>query len=380
MATTWPGRFKKNSYSASVREGLTGWVLSRATPVKIFDLAHFEQDKTLIRRDYPNLLWRDSLDIKKTVGGFLQITRETELPPLSFMAVPVMMGEKVVGVIRCCTAKQGPYYFADRELNLLKPIASQIAGYMSNWMSRREMQQENESWRSLVQSVSRLNTFVHKELTLPVPDELRIFDEAMRVTKTVIDGAEIMDVRLLDEERKELYFAKTYGQAWRMGDESEIAERQLRRFSVRGNPTSAGAKAFQTGQVYMIRDVDKDHYYSETFPATRRMIIAPISVENEIFGVLDIRRTSASPFPKHAEEIAELLGHQLGLYRFLARNIGRLRNAEIKLKANITELERMRDQQAQTFEGVLSYKHTRAFSLFLSNLLPSIPCVKTSRP
>ena len=352
MATTWPGRFKKNIYSANVREGLTGWVLSRAKPVKIFDLAHFEQDKKLIQRDYPNLIWRDSLDIKETVGGFLQITRATELPPLSFMAVPVMMGDKVIGAIRCCTARQGPYYFADRELNLLKPVASQIASYTSNWMSRREMQQENESWRSLVQSVSRLNTFVHNELTRSAPDELRIFDEAMRVTKSVIDGAEIMDVRLLDEGTKELYFARTYGQAWKLGDESEINDRQPKRFSIRGRPTSAGAKAFQSGQVYIIKDVYKDPYYSETFPATRRMIIAPISVEDEIFGVLDIRRTSAFAFPKHAEAIAELLGHQLGLYHFLARNIGRLRNAEIRLKANITELERMRDQQAQTFEDL----------------------------
>src|SRR5207253_331551 len=85
MATTWEGRFKKRTYHANVREGVTGWVLSRATPVKIFDFANFERDKTEIRKTYPNLIWRDSLNIKKAARDRLGLTDDDQLPPLSFM-------------------------------------------------------------------------------------------------------------------------------------------------------------------------------------------------------------------------------------------------------------------------------------------------------
>ena len=55
------------------------------------------------------------------------------------------------------------------------------------------------------------------------------------------------------------------------------------------------------------------------------MIIAPIQVEDKKFGVLDIRGTGKRHFPRQAEAIAELLGQQLGLYRYLAAIIGQLR-------------------------------------------------------
>src|SRR5207247_9848434 len=89
MATTWPGRFKKHIYSANVSEGLTGWVLSHALPIKIFDLANFERYKKVIRRDYPGLLWRDSLDIEHTLGGLLKLPRDSKLPRVGYLAVPI---------------------------------------------------------------------------------------------------------------------------------------------------------------------------------------------------------------------------------------------------------------------------------------------------
>src|SRR5205085_2780477 len=255
-------------------------------------------------------------------------------------------------VIRCCTAKGGPYYFDDRDVELLLLVAAQVGRYASNWLGRHEMRQENESWRALVRSVSRLNQFVQTELRREAPDELRIFDEALRLTSTAIPGAEIMDVRLLDARTNELYFAKTRGTAWDQGNIAEIEDRKRRRFSLKGQRESAGAHVFKTAKLYVVRDADTDPYYSRTFPFIKRMIIAPISLEREKFGVLDIRATRDSDFPKHAEAIAELLGQQLGLYHYLTNTIGKLRKAEIDLKNNVAEITRMQKAQAQTFEDL----------------------------
>jgi signal transduction histidine kinase len=352
MATTWRGRFKKPIYRPNIREGVTGWVLSRGKPVKIFDFANFERDKLEIRKSYPNIVWHDSLNIMGAARALLRLEDNAELPPLSFMAAPIVEGDDVLGVIRCCAAQGGPYYFDDRDLNLLMLVAAQVGRYANNWLSRREMQQENVSWRALVRSVSILNQFVQNELTRERPDEVRIFSEALRLTGTAIPGAEIMDVRLFDEATKELYFATTHGTAWNQGSDDEIEERKRRRFSTVRVPESAGAHVFNTGQIYVVQNAATDPYYSKTFPFIKRMIIAPISVERERFGVLDIRATRESDFPKHAEAIAELLGQQLGLYHYLTNTIGRLRKADTDLKHSVLELTRLQKERTQTFEDL----------------------------
>jgi signal transduction histidine kinase len=352
MATTWKRKFKKAHYSGMVREGVTGWVLARAKPVKIFDLVNFERDKEQIQTEYPDLIWRDSLDIEQSAREILQITNGSNLPPLSFMAAPIVIGEEVLGMIRACTATEGPYYFADRELELLTLIATQVGRYASNWFARHQMLQENESWHALVRSVTRLNRFVQKELTRPEPNELRIFDEALKLTSSVISGAEVMDVRLFDDKTNQLYFATTHGPAWAQGDEAEIDERRSRRFPITKSNTSAGAYVFNRNRLYVVENSKTDPYYSETFPFVKRMIIAPISVEREKFGVLDIRAIKESVFPKHAEAIAELLGQQLGLYHYLSNTIGKLRKAEVGLTHSIHELTTVQKQQAQTFEDL----------------------------
>ncbi|MCI0488511.1 MAG: GAF domain-containing protein [Blastocatellia bacterium] len=352
IATTWQGSFRKKIYREGAEHGLTGWVLNHKKPVRIFDLAHFEKDKKIIRREYPDITWKDSLEFKSKVRSFLRLKSGGDLPPLSFMAAPILMGEKVLGVIRCCTARKGPYYFAERELGLLKLIAAQIGQYWNNWLTRREAQQENESWRNLVGSITLLNRFVHNELTREEPQELRIFDEALQATSQVINGAEIMDVRLFDDKTNELYFATTYGRAWQEGSEGEIQQRKARRFTVLGRPKSAGAYVFQTGRLHLVHDVRRDDYYSETFPKAKCIIVAPISVEKEKYGVLDIRGTGGQEFPKHAEAIAELLGQQLGLYHYLATTIRKLRKAETDLSTNVAALKELQERQTKAFQDL----------------------------
>src|SRR6266404_3149686 len=341
----WPERIKKNSYQKSDR-GLTAWVLAHGRPMRIFDLAHFKRDKKLIQSEYRKITWKDSLKIETAVRMFLDLGSESPLPPLSFMAAPISIGNQVLGVIRCCAATQGPYYFGKSALDLLQIIAGQISHYWNNLLIRREMQEENESWRALIDSVGKLNSFVQHELSEDNPSENRIFSQALKVTRSVINSGEIMDIRLVDEAANELYFAEVHGPAWSQGTRDEIEVRKGRRFPTMGSPpSSAGAFVFQKRELYEIPDVETDQYYSETFPNTRRMLIAPIKVEKDVFGVLDIRGTSKGSFPKHSKAIAELLGQQLGLYHYLAATITRLRGVEV-------ELNHLVKTQNQVFEDL----------------------------
>jgi len=292
------------------------------------------------------------------------------------MAVPILIGNRTIGAIRCSVPKN-PFYFGEREVELLRLVASQIGQFWNDLVTRQEMSYENRSWQSLVESVGKLNTFVHGELSRPVLDEQRIFDEALSVIKASIPGADIMGVRLYDSEAKELYFSSIAGSAWRSGNPIEHENRFTKRYSVIDGKPSAGATAFQTGKHCIIEDVRGDPYYSETFPETRRIIIVPIEVSTERFGVLDVRGTGASPFPRHASALTALLGNQLGLYHYLAATVGRLKHAESDLKANIAELGARSRQEQQSYEDLahqlrspIFLAHARAEEILRGN--PSI--------
>lgn len=339
-ATTWPARrgFAKPAYTASEEQGLTGWVLARQKSLRIFDLAHFERERGRLRSVYPGLTWGDSLKIEASTRKFLGIQPGQNLQPLSFMAVPVLASGKILGVLRCCTATRSPYYFGEQELKLLELVADQIGQAWSDLLHRREIEEEINTWESLADSMRDLNLFVEKQVAEGDSSETQIFHRALGATNSVIPGAEISDVRLLNEEKRELYFEATHGEAWSEGNPTQIAARRDRRFPIDGDPPpSGGAHVVRTGEIYLISDTDNPTYhYSETFSNTRRMIIVPISVAGTIFGVLDIRSTGDRDFPPYAIRIAEIIGQQLGLYHYLLKTFADLQNFQ--------------QNQVQTFE------------------------------
>jgi signal transduction histidine kinase len=348
IATTWPDFIVKDKYRKDERDGITGWALKHSKHVKIFDLAHYERDRELIQHEYHGLDWKDWLDIKAAVRRERELNDDEALPPLSFMATPIVLGDEVLGAIRCSVAKEGPYYFADLALEILKLVAAQVSRYWSNWLSQREKHEEIRSWEALVKSVGEMNRFIHSELAKESPSEHYVLYKALEVTSAVIKGAEVIDVRLVDEKKHELYFAETYPVAyWNNGDAREVKERKERRFPL--DEKSAGAYVFRTGRVHVMPNVDKDEHYAGTLKGIRRMIIAPIKVADRNFGVLDIRSTGESDFPPHAGAIAELLGQQLGLFYYLALTIRKLRDTETYLKKNVAELTRVEEQQLQIF-------------------------------
>jgi signal transduction histidine kinase len=344
MATTWPPSlpFKKTTLRRKRTEGATGWVLEKGKAVRLFDLARFDAKST--NSEYPGLAWNDSLDIKSTVRKLLNKGPDEELAPLSFMAAPILWGKTVFGAIRCSVAKRGPFYFADRELHLLGLVAAEIGRFWRSWLTQRELQLDLHSLKALVQSIGELNSFVHKELTKSSPDEQRILKEALHVTANVIRGAEITDIRLLDPATRELYFATTQGREWN-------EERRRIRFSVDDEESSIGALVMNTGESYIVNDVKKNKYYHKTFPNTKRLIVAPLSLcmekteKPDVSGVLDVRSVIDRPFPASAIHIATLLGRQLALYRFLAQVIHDLRRS-------VTEHERLKNQQIRVFQDM----------------------------
>lgn len=351
IATTW--QESKPPKTCQKGYGLTGWVLERARPVRIYDLINFERDREMIEREYPGISWQDDLDVREM---FFREKGRAYSAPYSYMAAPVMNGKRVCGVIRCSFTAKIPDYFADRELRLLQLIAAQIGQCWNRWLTERELADEERAWRQFVAGVGRLNEFVNKQLDRPEPEIKPIFDEALRVTATVVSGADILDIRLLDKEKRQLYFDAFHGQAWEEGGAEEQQQSRKKVFSL-GNlpPQSAGDYVYQRDKTYVIPDVRQQQiYYDETFLETKRMIVAPIRVRNEIIGVLDIRGTGEGAFPEHAKHMAEVLGHLIGLYRNLVDEIGELKTISDELSR---EIARSRDLEKQRTEIAMNLAH-----------------------
>jgi len=358
IATTWPhlDLFKQKTYRAG--DGLTGWVLERRESVNIFDLANLDRDREVIQNEYPGLPQRNVEEIKATARQVLDLP-DGEWQPLSFMAAPIVRGGKAAGVIRCWAARQGPFYFAKRELDLLGLVAVQISRYWNNKLIRRELAKENESWQALVRSVSELNSFVQNELTRETPSQSRIFVRALKAASKIIDGAHKLDVRLLDREKRELYFAEVYGNDWN-------ERRKQRRFRI-DDTNWIGSHVFQTGETQMSSlsagdagDAGSAHYPAITFPDAKHVIVAPIKVEDKTFGVLDIWGMGRRAFPDHTKNIAELLGQQFGLYYYLADTMGRLRKAEAALGKQLEEQSRTFEDLAHQLKTPITQAHARA--------------------
>jgi GAF domain-containing protein len=369
IATTWPLHLEKTTIEPHDK-GLTRWVLTNKKSVRIFDLANFERDHYSIINQYPNLHWHDSVNTQDSVRTVLQLRPEDTLPPLSFMACPILTGEKVVGAIRCYISKSGSY-FNSEDVSLLELVAAKVSQYWTDWIKELEVKEENKLWQEFSVGFSELNTFVLYELIREKPDANQIFAKAMKLIESVIKGVDGIDIRLLDENKPELFTAAVYGDAWIQGASTQASNRRTLRFPVNEQPPlSAGAHVIKTGKVHVIADTSPDLNLFDTAisPSTKQMIIAPIKIEDQTFGVLDIHVKDDSALPRNAVAIVELVGLQLGLYHYLIINIGRLRAAEVRLDVQVKERVQALDDLTHQLRSPINQAYARIESVLRDNV------------
>lgn len=382
-ASTWSRRFKKRILTKQDK-GTTAWILREGRPVRLFDLAHFARDRDLINAEYPNLEWGDSMEVAKMIPDSLKARFGGQMPPLSFMAAPIMNRGKVYGVIRCAVAERSPYYFTERDLALLQLIATQVGHWWSDWLSKCELVEERIPWRSFVKGIGDLNRFVGQQLKSGNVDLGPIFDKALLLARETIEGSEILDIRLIEPNEPVLKFVRTLGVSWNEGEKADIEKRLEKTFRVDEHPPkSAGAHVFQTGETYVISDARANPtYYDPTFSQTTGLVLAPIRVQDDIIGVLDVRSTRKKPFPRYAEYMAAVLGQQLGLYHYLRLAVEETQNVQAELRDQAKTLERLQTEQTQTFQDLTHQFRTpiRQANAWLTEAIENIKLDNQLRP
>lgn len=160
VGTTWTQDVDTEPLSPAENHGCTRWVLYHHRPVLIFDLLHFDKNRKHYQELYPGIVWKDSLDLAKrsrerlrgqmALGESDLLSGQFHIPPLTYMAVPILDKGVVRGVLRCSGVKfspgfPGPYYFTKRDLQLLELVSSQISRFWAASIHHRQVLQERHS-------------------------------------------------------------------------------------------------------------------------------------------------------------------------------------------------------------------------------------------
>ena len=328
-ATTWLEQlpFPKKQYSGRADEGLTGWVLEHKKHLNLFDLADFERIQEDLKATHPGLVWNDSLLIRQGLKRILgKNSQRAKQVPLTFLAVPIQLGDRLFGVLRVCTSVRSPYYFGEMECELLNLIANEIAQSWEGWTSRASLLQEVKSWEEFATGLDSLSKLIEAYVREDDPGETLICERALRIADEVVNDQVVSDIRKVSPSGSELEFSVVFGEGWDQGTKEQVQKRLSRTFSTEGEPKSLGAKVVQTSCTQVIEDVDSAELpYSPTFGAGKWIVSAPITVEEETIGVLDLRGTGERIYPRQAKPVAELLANQLGMYFYLAKTVRQLK-------------------------------------------------------
>ncbi len=199
-------------------------------------------------------------------------------------------------------------------------MADQIAQCWSTWLGRREVQEENDAWRKFIDGTKKLNDFVQTEVDRDYPDEVSIFEEALRLVSDVVPGTEIAAIRIRNDKNW-LQFAAILP---RDPDRHKIT------IPLDQHLDNIAVEVMHTGE---IRNglCEWPSGSNESIPGTRFVIVAPLASDNNPnnrFGVIELVRNRDREFPRHGEQVAELLGRQLGMYHRLVTTIIEIRRQQ----------------------------------------------------
>lgn len=321
----------------------TAWVMSHKIAIAVPDLRQLSGAADT-PPEYSGMLWQseDALDgaLRRRLG------RSAHILPQGFMAAPILYGGRALGAIRCLVSQRPPYHFSAGDVELLNLIASAIGYYVSLQEARSMVASENARMLALVRTVREMNKAVFADLKKAEPDEHQMFARTLDIVSDIVPDAFASDVRMLTADGKHLWFAAVHGEAWSQGGEEVARARRAQLFSLEGaGASSIGAGVYRDGRAVEVARRRKPGRDLPLFPGTRRLLVAPVGLDEEREGLLDIRRRGREPSSEATRSMVELLGDQLGLYLQLSKQMRQHRTIESQLQ------ERQR-QEAQIYQDL----------------------------
>jgi signal transduction histidine kinase len=297
-----PGRVQRS-------EGLTGWSIAHATPG--------------VAR----------LPALGAAGPSLAGDR-------TLMVAPLVSGERVWGAISCSGGYGPPLHFTQSDVSLLMPVAAQIAQFWSDWLHRRTISAEIESWRQMAAAITDFNRLLAQELKAASPHDDRVCQDALSVVQDVVPdcaGASVYRTRKRNSgTRLELACSIGPGPNGRHGAAPSSFVRSVQ-LSRRQDSTVSPIEPLEGLDAGM-------HWRSAT----------PIRVGDQVFGVLDAYGPSTE-LPANVAQVCEIIGDQIGLYLHLRQTLHHLNDTRQRLETtNRAQAEALEDLEHQLVSPLIS--------------------------
>ncbi len=245
------GRVLEMGTRIPISQGITGWAVRHRRPALVDDVT---QD--------PRYLM-----------GHRDVRSE--------VAVPIQLGEEVLGVLNLESRRRGA--FKPEDVEFLASVAAQLAVALGELRGRERLQQAYSIGPRLAQIEDR------EELLNTVLEALR---DHFRYEMALI----------LLREGDRLRLVRLEGHCPGMEPLREVAI---------GQGLAGWAAAHR--QSVLVNDVRRDPRYIPVCPATQAELVAPIYTPEELFGVLDIQSVTAGAFTPDDQLVLESLAGQLAI-------------------------------------------------------------------
>lgn len=263
-----------------VGEGITGRVALERTTVGLSSAAHSDP-----RSKYVPLLHEEEYE--------------------SFLAVPLVVREQVIGVINVRT--RNPHEYTREEEMLLASVANQVAGSIASLDRVRSLEHQASQYRALAQVSRTIATSAYLEEIL----QLLVSEVAQHL------NYKVCTLRLLDEESAELVLHASQA----------TSRAYLSKPSIRVGQSVAGI-AVKENRPVTVQDVQTSDQY--LFPdlakeqGLRSLVCVPMAVAGKVLGVLSCYTDKRHEFTVEEIRTLETLAGQAGIAishaRLSARN------------------------------------------------------------
>ena len=191
--------------------GLTSYVLGSKRSIRVFDL--LKAPKEIMEKAN----WHGRAEVESQVRRDLGSIPEDEYPPVSFVAVPILAQDRVVGVLRCRWRRGSPYYFSDMDIDVLKIAAGRLGVYWKRQQLLEASQSAAASWQRFADRLNALPLRFSPGVRSAEGNEAfqqSIFKAVLSALQASINGADILDIARPDVARRFFVPVVTDGKEW----------------------------------------------------------------------------------------------------------------------------------------------------------------------
>lgn len=287
-------------------EGVTGWVASTGEPALVVDV---EMDSRFVK-------------------GPLGQTR-------SELTVPIRAQGRLIGVIDLQSDQLNA--FDDGDLTVMQSLADQTGIAIENARLFETEQLQLEHMEAINKVAVRVSSIFTLDELLPFV--VNLLYESFTPYR--------VNIGLIDDKGEEITLLASAGT---FEGKAPIGET----FKVGGDGKGICAWVAANGQPYMSNDVDQDPLYLPlgNFSETRSELAVPISMGDQILGILDVESKIQHAFTETDKRTIQNIGHQLAIAIENSRLLDDTRDVAVLEERNRMARE-IHDTMAQGFTGIV---------------------------